>query len=107
MPKQKTWFAQKTVLVDLGFLGIDNDYQINELHIPHKKKRVKKGDSNELSQEQKNENRKIGAERIGVEHAIGQVKRCRFLHQTIRIKRLNLLDKIVGVAAGLTNFRNS
>jgi hypothetical protein len=107
LPKQKEWFANKTVLVDLGFLGINNDYEIEKLYIPHKKKRVKKGESNELSQEQKDENRQMSKERVGIEHAIGQIKRCRFLHQTVRIKKLNVLDQIVGVAAGIANFRNS
>ena len=106
LPKQKEWFAKKTILVDLGFLGIKDDYEIEKLSIPHKKKRVKKGQSNELTQEQKDENRQMGRERVGVEHAIGQVKRLRFLSQTVRIKKLNTLDMIVGVAAGIANFRN-
>ena len=106
LPKQKEWFARKTILVDLGFIGIKDDYQIEELYIPHKKKRVKKGQSNELTQEQKDENRQMGRERVGVEHAIGQVKRLRFLNQIVRIKKLAMLDMIVGVAAGIANFRN-
>jgi DDE superfamily endonuclease len=107
LPTNKQWFAKKTVLVDLGFLGINNDYEIEKLFIPHKKKRVKKGENNELNQVQKDENRQMSKERVGVEHAIGQIKRCKFLSQTIRVKKLTMLDQIVGVAAGIANFRNT
>lgn len=62
----------------MGFIGIGNDYKIGELFIPHKKKRVKKGEINELSSLKKSENKEIGRERVGVEHAIGQIKNCRF-----------------------------
>lgn len=68
---------------------------------------MKKGESNELTEQQKEENKEIGRQRVGVEHAIGQIKNCRILHQTIRIKKLNILDLLVSTAAALVNFRNT
>jgi hypothetical protein len=35
---EKLWFDQKTVRIDLGFLGMATDYKIAQLYIPHKKK---------------------------------------------------------------------
>jgi hypothetical protein len=107
IPKNTDCLLAKEILVDLGFIGIKKDYKIENLRIPHKKKRVKKGESNELTKEQKEENKEIGRHRVGVEHAIGQIKNCRILHQTIRIKRLSTLDLIVSTAAALVNFRNT
>lgn len=105
IPKTSPCFTHQTVVVDLGFLGIKTDYAINNLHIPHKKKRVKKGESNELTEEQKRENKEIGKERIVVEHSIGEIKKCKILHQTIRIKKQECMEKLVGIAAALANLR--
>src|SRR5947208_5462554 len=51
------WFKQKTVRVDSGFQGFKDKYQCKKLYIPYKKKRVKKGASNELSEMQKQVNK--------------------------------------------------
>jgi len=37
----------------------------------------------------------------------GRMKQVRFMQQTLRIHRLPLLDKIMGIAAGLANFKIS
>lgn len=104
--KDKMWFEENTVRVDLGFLGLAKDYKVGQLYIPHKKKRVKKGLSNELTPEQKEENKKQAQARVAVEHWIGKLKNFRILHQTIRIKSINKLDYIVGIVAGIVNFIN-
>jgi hypothetical protein len=102
----KLWFDQKTVRIDLGFLGMATDYKIAQLYIPHKKKRVKKGVSNELTPLQKEENKKQAQERVEVEHWIGKLKNFRILHQKIRIRNIEVIDNIVGIVAGLVNFIN-
>lgn len=106
-PPTEDWFMDKTLNVDLGFQGIATDYKAEKIIIPHKKKRVTKGQSNELSEEQKAYNKQASALRIDIEHSIGQIKLCRNIHQVVRIKNDLLLDNIVLVAAGLANFRNT
>jgi hypothetical protein len=105
--KDKAWFEEKIVRVDLGFLGLAKDYKVGQLYIPHKKKRVKKGVANELTPVQKEENKKQAQARVVVEHWIGKLKNFRILHQTIRIKSINTLDYIVGIVAGIVNFINA
>ena len=102
----KLWFDQKTVRIDLGFLGMATDYKIAQQYIPHKKKRVKKVVSNELTPLQKEENKKQAQERVEVEHWIGKLKNFRILHQKIRIRNIEVIDNIVGIVAGLVNFIN-
>ena len=106
-PPTGDWFVDKILNVDLGFQGIVDDYKAEKIIIPHKRKRVPKGESNELSTEKKDYNKKASALRIDIEHSIGQMKVCRNIHQVVRIKNDLLLDKVVLVAAGLANFRNS
>lgn len=104
-PFEKGCFQDQEVFVDLGFIGIKKDYEIENLQIPHKKKRVKKGENNALTQAQKDENKVIGSQRVVVEHSIGELKRCRILQQTLRIRKKSLLEQLVGIAASLVNFR--
>jgi len=99
-------FPTQELLVDLGFLGIQKDYPIEHLSIPHKRKRVKKGENNELSPKQKDENRAISSQRVVVEHSIGKLKRCKILQQTLRIKSQEVAEMLVGISASLANFRN-
>lgn len=89
----------------MGFEGFQNDYPCKKVRKPHKRKRVAKGESNALSQEQLDYNKEVSSERIGVEHCIGRMKVVRFIQQTLRIHRLTLLDKIIGIAAALANFK--
>jgi len=104
--KDGAWFEQKTVRIDLGFLGMPKDYRLGQVYIPYKKKRVKKGLSNELTTEQKEENKKQAQARVVVEHWIGKLKNFRILHQTIRIKDINVIDNILGIVSGIVNFIN-
>ena len=104
-PPGQNWFKNKALQVDLGFQGIVDDYQAKKISIPHKRKRVKKGLSNELTPEQKEHNKKVAAERVDIEHSIGQMKVCRSIHQVVRLKSMALLNTMVLVAAGLANFK--
>jgi len=71
-PPAENWFAEFQVRVDLGFIGIDKDYVCKELLIPHKKPKKQ-----ELTPEQKAENKLLASERIVVEHSIAGLKRYR------------------------------
>ena len=101
---QDDWFKRLIVRVDLGFQGFADLYRCKKLFIPVKKKRVKKGCSNELSEGQKQLNKEQAQQRVGIEHSIGGMKRYRILCNRLRIKTTGLIDSIVGVCAGLWNF---
>lgn len=102
-PPELPWFSDFTVRLDLGFQGFSDLYPCKNLHIPIKRKRVAKGQSNELTDEQKAQNKKGSQERIYVEHSIGGMKRYQILVHRNRIKSKNVIDQIIGVCAGLWN----
>jgi hypothetical protein len=104
-PPGQSWFTDKEVRIDLGFEGFDSDYACRKMRKPYKRKRVAKGLSNELTQQQKDYNKEVAAERVPVEHCIGRLKQVRMIQQTIRIHKVSLIDQIVGLAAGLANFK--
>ena len=101
-PPEQQWFTNFKVRVDLGFVGFDKDYQCQELFIPHKKPKQQ-----ELTPEQKAENKGLAKERIVVEHSIAGLKRYRILSDRLRLHDLDLYNQILGVCAGLWNFRLS
>lgn len=98
------WFKQKIIRLDLGFQGFKELYKCKKLHIPYKKKRVKKGACNELSEAQKQYNKAQAAERIKAEHSIGGMKRYRIISHRLSLKSTVTINCIIGVCAGLWNF---
>ena len=98
-PPTEEWFTKFSLRVDLGFLGIAKDYQCNELFIPHKKPKKQ-----ELTPEQKEENRGLASKRIRVEHALAGLKRYRILSDRLRMHNLTTYNVILGVCAGLWNY---
>jgi hypothetical protein len=103
-PQNQNWFAKFRIWLDLSFQGIADLYQFLELTIPHKKKCVRKGESNKLSKEQIEYNKEAGKERIYVEHSIGGMKRYKILVHRCTLKSENTRNLIVGVCAALWNF---
>jgi len=103
-PAQQNWFAKCQVRLDLGFQGFATLYKSERVWIPYKRKRVKKGDSNELTIEQKAHNTLLSQERIFVEHSIGGMKRFRILVHINRLDVTRLIDRLLGVCAALWNF---
>lgn len=97
--KNPVWFDAHHVHVDLGFLGIRKDYSAKEISIPFKKSK-----NHPLTEEQKVENKQKSSLRITVEHAIGGLKRYRFLSDRLRCRDIQLYDLVTGVCAGLWNF---
>lgn len=83
---------------DLGYQG----YLPTNVHCfePYKKPKNK-----ELSKWQKIENQAIASVRIVVEHAIGGVKRCRIMKDTIRLHGLEIRDRVIETCTALHNFR--
>lgn len=79
----------------------------------HKPKNVtvkmpaKKPKGKQLSDAQKQENRKISSFRILVEHAIGGVKKCRIVKERFRCRKFGFDDLVMLIACALHNFRMS
>lgn len=102
----KPWFSNKTVVVDLGFIGIEKRYDIKELIIGFKRKRKKKGEQRqELNEWQKQHNKEVSRRRIYVEHAIGGMKRFRVLKNKSRIKSYIRKNMELGICAALHNYK--
>jgi DNA repair exonuclease SbcCD nuclease subunit len=99
-----SWFKHKTVRLDLGFQGFKEKYRCKKVYMPYKRKRVRKGENNELNEEQKTQNKEQAAERIKVEHSIGGIKRYRILSHRMTLKSNAIINCIIGVCAGLWNF---
>lgn len=107
-PPDQAWFKQKRVIVDLGFIGIEAVYEAKEIQIGFKRKRGKKGEKSvPLSEEQKAHNKAVSRQRIYIEHAIGRLKVFRILKNRMRAKSLDWKNKIIGICAGLANYKLS
>jgi hypothetical protein len=68
---------------------------------------TKKPKGKQLSDAQKEENRRISGFRILVEHAIGGVKKCRIVKERFRCRKFGFDDLVMLIACGLHNFRVS
>lgn len=106
-PDVGAWFDEMGVFVDLGFLGIEKDYGSGKIHIPFKRPRRKSKNEPkiEFTEEQKKHNKSVSKVRIIVEHAIGGMKRYRFLSDKLRCRNADFYSRVAGVAAGLWNFQ--
>jgi len=100
LPPGQPWFANLDVRLDLGFVGFEKDYECKTLYIPNKKPKKQ-----ELTPEQKAENKLLAGERIVVEHHIAGLKRHRILSDRLRMHDLDLYNQVLGICAGLGNFR--
>ncbi len=105
LPPDLDWFSDIRVLVDLGYLGIQSDYDGDQIEVPHKKPRKSKKNPNPtLTDEQKDDNRAISQVRIFVENAISGIKRYNILVHAFRNHIKNFDDRVIAIAAGLWNF---
>lgn len=104
-PLEENWFSWLKIFVDLGYLGMQNDYE-GDIQIPHKKTRKSKDNPNpKLTDEQKAENKALSKIRIFVENAIAGIKRYNILVHKYRNKRKNFEDDVIVIAAGLWNLK--
>jgi hypothetical protein len=107
-PPTIRWLKNMEVWLDSGYQGFQNEYLVKTTHQPQKKPRKSKNNSNpELSEEQKNENRNISKNRCIIEHAIAGLKRYNILIYPLRTKCERFIDRIIGICAGLWNFKLS
>jgi len=95
----KERFKRFDVRLDLGFLGFAKAYRYKCCFLP-----IKKPKGQELTDEQRAINKEQARKRIGVEHAIGGLKRYRLLSDRLRMHDLERYNDILGVCAGLLNF---
>jgi hypothetical protein len=82
---------------DLGFQGLQNEFE--NIRLPHKKPRGK-----ELSEQQKQDNRALSAQRVKCEHAHAGIKRYNAVASIYRNRVTDFDDHLMLVAAGLWNF---
>jgi hypothetical protein len=103
-PPELDWFTDINVRVDLGYLGMQSDYQGDRIDIPTTKPRKRHKNPNpQLSDAQKVANKVLSQVRIFIEHAIGGMKRYNILVHTFRNRIENFEDDVIGVCAGLWN----
>ena len=87
------------IFYDLGYLGVEKDFENQISILPYKKRNGK-----ELSIAQKEWNKIQRSIRIKVEHAISKIKKFRINSETFR-NRLCRYDKISEVVCGIINFK--
>jgi len=96
--------------LDLGYLGIRDDYPKLTCMLPFKKKNPGRGKigvrAKELSAEQKAFNKALATERVVVEHTNSRVKKFRIFGDKFR-NRLKRYDIMTDIVCGLVNFRIS
>jgi len=94
--------------LDLGYLGIRDDYPDLNCVLPFKKKNPGRGKigvkAEELSGEQKVFNKALASERVVVEHTNSRVKKFRIFGDKFR-SRLKRYDLVTDIVCGLVNFR--
>jgi DDE superfamily endonuclease/Helix-turn-helix of DDE superfamily endonuclease len=82
---------------DLGFQGLQKEF--DNIHLPHKKPR-----GQELSDQQKQENRDLSRQRVKCEHAHAGIKRYNAVTDVYRNRVPDFDDRLMLNAAGLWNF---
>ena len=86
-------------VIDLGYLGVETDFQEQLSALPCKKKR-----NCELSAEEIGYNKMHSKKRIVIEHTICRLKKYRIMSDIFR-NRLRNYDRISDIVAGLVNYR--
>lgn len=85
--------------MDLGFKGFDKQYPGHSISMPQRKPRTK-----DLSEFQKEKNKKKSGIRVLVEHAIGGVKRLRIVTDVFRNRVKGFDDQAILISCGLWNY---
>jgi hypothetical protein len=104
-PPEQPWFEDINILTDLGYQGIQKDYDGEQIEIPHKKPRKSKNNPKpELTAEQKRYNYTMSSVRILIENAISGIKRFNILVHAFRNRKTGMEDEAIALGAGLWNF---
>ena len=100
------WFKDFILWLDLGYLGVREAYEADEVKIPHKKPRKSKNNPYPaLTEKQKAENRYISRARVIVEQAISGLKRFNIMVHKFRNHLDGFVDTVAFLAAGLWNWK--
>lgn len=91
--------AQVENVVDLGYLGIQNDFPKVKSVLPHRKKRKM-----DLTKEERRYNKRHSKLRVISEHSICRIKKFGIMGSKFR-NRLRRYDDISNIVSGLINFR--
>lgn len=103
---QDAWFQCVELFVDLGYLGINNDFLIEKLRIPIKKPRKSKETlDTSLTQAQKDQNKAVSQLRVRIEHAIGAIKVFNIIAHIYRSHKKGFEDVSIGICAAIHNLR--
>jgi hypothetical protein len=92
------WPAGSRLLQDLGFLAFTLD-QVNS-RMPTRKPRGRA-----LTRAQQAVNRRIARRRVRVEPVNSSIKRCRAVHDTSRLRKAGVCDRVMEVCCARHNFR--
>lgn len=94
--------------LDMGYVGVKDDYPKLNCALPFKKKNPGRGKvgvgAQELSVEQKAFNKVLSSERVVVEHTNSRVKKFRIFGDEFR-SRFRRYDLVTDIVCGLVNFR--
>jgi DDE superfamily endonuclease len=90
--------AGSRLLQDLGFLACTLPHV--EVIMPTRKPRGRA-----LTRAQKAANRRIARRRVRIEHVNNSVKRCRIVHDTNRLRKAGVRERVMEVCCALHNFR--
>lgn len=103
-PPGVAWFNSLEVDVDLGYQGIRKDYPPAEIKIPHNRPRKSnKNPTPSLTEEEKRYNQEVSTTRVGIENAIGGMKRYNILVHRFRNRLEGFADSVIAIGAGLWN----
>lgn len=97
---QEMDFITKRIWVDLGFQGIKEKNKNGMIHIPHKKPK-----GQELTAQQKEENKAQSKRRIVIENAFAGMKRYYILKHKCRLRTWSKINDAIELCAGLWNFK--
>jgi hypothetical protein len=104
-PIWKKYFVFFYILIDLGYLGFQKDYDCINVLIPVKKPRKTKLNPNpQLTKEEKEFNKSVSRERIYVENAISGLKRYNIISNRVRVKKEKYRENKIVLCASLWNF---
>jgi hypothetical protein len=98
--KHPTTPLQVENILDLGYLGVKNDFHTTVKYVLPFRKKMK----SELSDEEKRHNRKHSKLRVIVEHTISRIKKFGIMGTKFRNK-LGRYDHASDIVSGLINFR--
>ncbi|MBI3325978.1 MAG: transposase [Nitrospinae bacterium] len=90
--------AGSRLLQDLGFLAFTLDHV--EIIMPTRKPRGRA-----LTRTQKAANRRIARRRVRIEHVNSSVKHCRIVHDTCRLRKAGVRDRVMEVCCALHHVR--